>query len=131
MANFIFSSRLHQLRSMYPTWTQVHMAKVLNMQPNAYQQYEHGGRLPKLDKFFFIAQYFCVSSDWLLGLTNDMRQEYFFNQALNNFIHNPLTTESLAERVKADMDHYPDDLPAKVVQLRAAEDMRDNGLWPD
>lgn len=131
MSNFIFSSRLHQLRSMYPGWTQVYMARILDMQPNAYQQYEHGGRMPKLDKFFFIAQYFCISSDWLLGLDDDMRQEYFFNQALDIFKQNPLTTPGMIQRLDADINHYSDNLPAQVVQLRAIEDMRDNILLPD
>jgi transcriptional regulator with XRE-family HTH domain len=47
------------------------IAKALNISPVTYGQYENSKRTPGLESFISIVQYFDVSADFLLGLTED------------------------------------------------------------
>jgi len=47
--------------------TQAHMAKILNVSRQAYNHYETGQRIPPTDAITQLANYFNVSTDYLLG----------------------------------------------------------------
>ena len=65
----IFSARLKELRKERKR-TQKDMAELLNCTDRHYQRIEYGQiNVPSLD-IIFLADYFGVSADYLLGLTN-------------------------------------------------------------
>ena len=64
-----FSARLKELRKERKR-TQKDMAELLNCTDRHYQRIEYGQiNVPSLD-IIFLADYFGVSADYLLGLTN-------------------------------------------------------------
>jgi transcriptional regulator with XRE-family HTH domain len=70
----MFHIRLKLLRELM-NLTQTEMATMLDMAPNAYQRYELGTRQPKFDILIKLANYFCVSTDYLLGHSDDPQHE--------------------------------------------------------
>ncbi|WP_163853500.1 helix-turn-helix domain-containing protein [Paenibacillus elgii] len=61
-----FGERLKSLRIAHEL-TQKELAKALNMTESMLSRYETGKRLPNLDVFLQLANYFDVSADYLLG----------------------------------------------------------------
>ena len=51
--------------------TQRQIAEFLEILPNSYQNYEYGNREPKYDTLIKLADYFDVSTDYLLGRTDN------------------------------------------------------------
>lgn len=64
-----FAHRLKSLREEKDV-KQVELAKVLNLTSATLSQYEKGIREPNLDNVSLLAEYFNVSTDYLLGRTN-------------------------------------------------------------
>jgi len=52
------------------------LAKVINRSYQAYSQYELGKRQPSVDIIIIISKFYGVSSDYLLGLTDDPTPYY-------------------------------------------------------
>ncbi|MBQ9152107.1 MAG: helix-turn-helix transcriptional regulator [Clostridia bacterium] len=53
--------------------TQREVAEHLHIRQNTYSQYENGQRGLPLDTLIKLARYFGVSTDYILGLTDEMR----------------------------------------------------------
>ncbi len=53
--------------------SQKDIAKVLNTSQVQYSRYEMGIRLLPIDKLVILANYYNVSTDYLLGLTNERK----------------------------------------------------------
>ena len=53
--------------------TQLDIAKILNTSQVQYSRYEMGIRLIPIDKLVSLAKYYYVSTDYLLGLTNESK----------------------------------------------------------
>ena len=51
--------------------TQKALAKYLNIAQNTYSQYENGKREIPINMLIKLCQYYHVSADYILGLTND------------------------------------------------------------
>lgn len=66
----VFGDRLKELRSAHGTM-QKDLALYLGTTTLAYQRYEYGDREPNFEKLVALANYFNVSTDYLLGLSND------------------------------------------------------------
>ncbi len=66
MSKFI---RLKELREQNNK-TQKEIAEILNIQQNTYSQYENGQRQISLDFLIKLANFYQVSVDYILGLTN-------------------------------------------------------------
>ena len=64
MKNFSTSLKAHRTRA---NLTQKNMAELLSMTTNAYQKYELGTRIPKLDVLIKLADFFNISLDELVG----------------------------------------------------------------
>ena len=64
-----FGVRLKELRQMNKL-KQTDLAEILNVTYRAIQNYEAGNREPNIDKLVFLADYFNVSIDYLVGRTN-------------------------------------------------------------
>ncbi len=67
-----FAERLQELRKENHV-TQKGMAEFLKIQVRSYQSYEGGDRRPDYEKLVALADYFGVSTDYLLGRT-DVRE---------------------------------------------------------
>jgi len=61
-----FAERLHKLRTEKKV-TQREMAEFLQIKIRSYQHYEGGGRRPDFEGLVALADYFGVTTDYLLG----------------------------------------------------------------
>ena len=64
-----FNKRLKLLRQKYRL-TQSDLANILELKPTAISNYESERNEPSFDKLIALAQYFDVSCDYLLGVTD-------------------------------------------------------------
>ena len=64
-----FADRLKEIRKSKGI-TQKAVAEYLGIQTAPYQHYEYGKREPNHEKTIKLAEYFNVSTDYLLGLTD-------------------------------------------------------------
>ena len=67
-----FSERLRELRKERGL-KQREMADVCGMKLRGYQQYEYAENYPEVPRLLFLAEYFGVSLDYLMGLS-DVRE---------------------------------------------------------
>ena len=63
----LFPQRLKACRKS-KNLTQKQMANILGVSEKQYQSYEYGKYEPNFEKLFFLARFFDVTSDYLLGL---------------------------------------------------------------
>ena len=68
--NIILGKRLKELRLSH-NLKQSDMANLLDISTNSYQRYELEKREPNLTTIVFLADYFDVSVDYLLGRTDN------------------------------------------------------------
>ena len=66
----MYFRRLFDLREDHD-YTQKSVAEYLNMQPNVYRRYEKGTRAIPVEAVIKLADYYRVSTDYLLGRTDD------------------------------------------------------------
>lgn len=66
----IFGSRLKQLRTSKKI-TQNELSKLLDVSRSAVAGYETSGKQPDFEKVLLLANFFEVSTDYLLGITDD------------------------------------------------------------
>lgn len=65
-----FSERLKQLRTEKKL-TQTDLANILNVKPTAISNYESGRNEPSYEKLEILSNYFNISLDYLLGLSDE------------------------------------------------------------
>ena len=73
VACILFVRRLVEAREAL-RWTQDDLARVAGLQCTAISHFETGGRTPSLPNFVKLAKALRVSSDWLLGLSDDAKR---------------------------------------------------------
>lgn len=66
----IFSERIRELRQKSAV-SQMQLANALGLTQNAIGMMERGHRGTTIDKLALLAEYFHVSTDYLLGVTDD------------------------------------------------------------
>ena len=66
----IFGERLRQLRNSQSV-SQMQLANALGLTQNAIGMMERGHRGTTIEKLALLAEYFHVSADYLLGITDD------------------------------------------------------------
>jgi transcriptional regulator with XRE-family HTH domain len=64
-----FNTRLRQLRLKYKL-TQSDLADILGLKPTAISNYESNRNEPSFDKLITLSEYFEVSCDYLLGISD-------------------------------------------------------------
>ena len=69
-----FSSRLKKLREEHGL-SQAELADKLNISRGSISFYENNSRVPDIDVLFSLCQYFSVTSDYLIGLSDDPEQK--------------------------------------------------------
>ncbi len=79
-----FSNRLTALRKEHGL-TQEDMAKIISKKRSTVSGYETEGKEPDLDTVCFLANYFGVSTDYLLGYSDERNhvEQVFFNDTVN------------------------------------------------
>lgn len=73
----MFQTRLKQLRES-KNLTQKNLAEILNLTQSTIAYYETGQKLPTIDNLLAIANFFSVSTDYLLGI-NEYTDKYSSN----------------------------------------------------
>ncbi len=74
MNNELLIERIIQLRSKNKL-SQTDLAKKLNISRQAYNHYERGFRVPSFESLTLLSEIFEVSTDYLLGLTDNPSQK--------------------------------------------------------
>lgn len=123
-----FQLRLRELRQSYG-FTLEYMADLLGVIKRSYQRYEAtgpNGREPKFDILLLIADYFCVSLDWLMGRVDDPQRDFFYSHALAAFKAHPATTQYHIDVFAHDIAGHENDYRYCIVALRAVEYNRDH-----
>ena len=69
----MFSDRVRLLRRQTKRSASV-TSELIGLSPSAYRRYEAGERMPTIEAVVLIADYFDVSADYLLGLTDDAQR---------------------------------------------------------
>lgn len=108
------SIRLRELREERKL-LQKDMANFLNITTSAYGYYEQGKREPDTHTVNSLADFYNVSSDYLLGRTNNRSTEYPFSYIQNSLF---TTIDSLSPQSKKELEKY--------VQLLKLKDLMDN-----
>lgn len=70
----MFPERLKKLRTSIPGLTQSHLAEQLDVSQQAVGLWERGKNMPSHDLINRLAKYFDVTTDYLLGLTDNPQQ---------------------------------------------------------
>lgn len=65
----LFSQRLEALRTGQRR-SRIVVSELCGLPPDAIRRYERGEALPNVESLIAIADYFCVSVDYLIGRTN-------------------------------------------------------------
>ena len=65
-----YTERLKKLRE-FEKLNQSELAKELGISQNTYSQYETGSRQPSLEMLVKLAEFYFVSTDYILGLTDN------------------------------------------------------------
>ena len=65
-----YTERLKKLRE-FEKLNQSELAKELGISQNTYSQYETGARQPSLEMLVKLAEFYFVSTDYILGLTDN------------------------------------------------------------
>ncbi|MBR2371285.1 MAG: helix-turn-helix transcriptional regulator [Clostridia bacterium] len=65
-----YTERLRKLRE-FEKINQTELAKELGISQNTYSQYETGARQPSLEMLIKLAEFYFVSTDYILGLTDN------------------------------------------------------------
>ncbi len=108
------SIRLRELREEKKL-LQKDIANFLNITTSAYGYYEQGKREPDTHTVNSLADFYNVSSDYLLGRTNNRSTEHPFSYIQNSLI---TTIDSLSPQSKKELEKY--------VQLLKLKDLMDN-----
>ncbi|CCY49967.1 toxin-antitoxin system antitoxin component Xre family [Peptostreptococcus anaerobius CAG:621] len=101
--NVTFGGRLRTLREEL-NLTQTELAKKFNMSPPSISQYEKGIRSPDFTLLLKLADFFDVSTDYLLGRTNLRSYPETFTAH---------TDDDMSDEAKAELESFKDYLRSK------------------
>lgn len=103
MDKLLFQKRLKELRSEVGC-TQEDMANKLNISKSAYGYYEQGKTTPDSNSISMLADFFNVSTDYLLGRTNIRNHPETFAAH---------TDEDMSDEAKAELENFKEFLKMK------------------
>lgn len=103
MDKLLFQKRLKELRSEMGC-TQEDMANKLNISKSAYGYYEQGKTTPDSSSISMLADFFNVSTDYLLGRTNIRNHPETFAAH---------TDEDMSDEAKAELENFKEFLKMK------------------
>lgn len=120
----MFDIRLKQLREEHKI-TQKELAEKINLTQSTIAHYEKGRKLPTIETLILLADFFKVSADYLLGLTDIKNGKHLSsNPALNmikeeEFTHNAFDPdiEKVINYYKRLNDENKDYIKGQMIQL--------------
>ncbi|MFZ5967342.1 MAG: helix-turn-helix domain-containing protein [Bacillota bacterium] len=104
----MFGERLKELRTNF-NMLQKDLADLLKVSPSTIGMYERGQRDPDTDTIKFLAKYFNVTSDWLLGLSDDRHSKDVSlekNYGIETRVFHYKGTEGLPEEAIKQIEDY-------------------------
>lgn len=78
----IFGERLNKLRKKNDE-LQADLAEILNVDTSMISKWEKGVNYPDVKNLIEIAEHYNVSTDYLLGLTKEIKSPYIQNNTIN------------------------------------------------
>ena len=118
-----FANILHDLRSKH-NLSMSELASILGFKTkSAINQFEKSASLPSFHTLLKMANFICVSLDFLTGRSNDPEYEEFLPPAEEAFFNHPATSKNLIARYKQDKATHPIELAPSF--LRDCEIIRD------
>ncbi|KGR88835.1 helix-turn-helix domain-containing protein [Lysinibacillus boronitolerans] len=107
----VFAQRLKKcredLKKTNPNYTQAFVANKIGVARTTYTAYENGTKIPPLDTVIIIADFFGVSSDYLLGRTNIKNQGELAAHRSDNFL------EDLPEEAVKELETFKEFIRSK------------------
>ena len=119
-----FHSRLKLLRKV--NMSQAELAEILDVTQKQVSRLENGTGKPSYDILLKIAEYFCVSLDYLTGRYDDPEYEKFLIPAEKEFFQHPDNWPELIKQYKQDKATNP--ISLAPVFLRSCEYIRDDRI---
>ncbi len=98
------------------------IADDIGIQKGTLGNIERGDKAPSLGMVFKLADYFCISVDYLLGRSNDPEYEKFLAPAEEAFFNHPDTWPEIIDQYKREKASNP--ISLAHVFLRSAEGIR-------
>lgn len=95
----MIGQRLKELRKKKDI-SQDELSKILGITTSAVGQYETDVRNPSYEILINLSKYFCVSTDWILGLTNDETININVPKDYALFLSQVLTEDISPEKLK-------------------------------
>ncbi len=120
--------RLKELRLEH-TLLQKDIAKILNLTTSAYGYYEQGKRIPDSETIKILSEFFNVSSDYLLGISDTKKYEQ--NAQNSNSIAEDKLIEkmkNLDEESKKELEKYMDLLKLKESMDASKDEMSSTSI---
>lgn len=118
-----FANILHELRSKH-NLSMSELASILGFKTkSAINQFEKSASLPSFHTLLKMANFFCVSLDYLTGRSNEPEYEEFLPPAEETFFNHPTTSQDLIDKYKHDKATHPIELAPSY--LRYYEEIRD------
>ena len=118
-----FANILHELRSKH-NLSMSELASILGFKTkSAINQFEKSASLPSFHTLLKMANFFCVSLDYLTGRSNEPEYEEFIPPAEEAFFNHPTTSQDLIDKYKQNKATHPIELVP--VLLRNYEIIRD------
>lgn len=99
------------------------VADDLGIQKGTLGNIERSDKYPSLDMLLKLANYFCISVDYLLGRTDEPQYEKYIHQAEEAFFNHPATGADLIEKYIQDKATHP--IALAPVYLRNYKVIRD------
>lgn len=123
MSNSFFPNRLFIYRKLHGL-SMLDLAQFTGLNKGMISKFEKGTHTPSLSVILKIANYFCCSTDYLTGRTDDPRWMDYLPTAEEAFYHHPDTWQELIEMYQRDKAANP--ISLSPVFLRACEFIRDD-----
>jgi transcriptional regulator with XRE-family HTH domain len=115
---------LYKLRSKH-NLSMSELAAILGFKTkSAINQFEKSASLPSLPTLLKIADFFCVSLDYLAGRSDEPEYEKFLAPAEEAFLSHPATSKDLIAKYQQDKADHP--IEIAPVLLRDYENIRDD-----
>lgn len=99
----LLKDRLKELR-VERNLLQKDIAQILNLTTSAYGYYEQGKRVPDSETIKVLSNFYCVSSDYLLGISNV--RNYTEDKNITIALHSDTDYDDLPEEAKKEINGF-------------------------
>lgn len=119
--NTVLSSRLKLLLAQYSLSLSM-AASFLKVGKSMIARFVRAENMPSSEVLSNLADFFCVSTDYLLGRTDDAQFDYYFTKSEKEFFDDPKISKWAKKQYNLDISNNPQFAP---VYLRACRQLSD------